>query len=316
MAFKGLFIGIDRYESPGVNWLNCAVRDAVALHALFEDNFGGRAVLLKDENATRAAMLSELDGLSYCEPDDVVVICFSGHGTETHELVPYDLSPSDFEGSAISLNELGDFCARIPARRLLLVLDCCFAGGMGAKAIEVEGRPRDVLSVEAKLDRISGDGRVILTAANPTERAWENPRIGHGFLTYYLIEALLGPDEVRTGDQISVLQVLHHVVQRVTNAARSIRKTQNPAIRGTFNDEYTWPVFTKGPLYEAAFPEYAGAVANADLQSLGAFGFPGELIASWGAEIPSLNQLQIDAINDFGVLHGEHLVTSAPTWRR
>ena len=34
MAFKGLFIGIDRYDSPEINWLSCANRDAKALHAL------------------------------------------------------------------------------------------------------------------------------------------------------------------------------------------------------------------------------------------------------------------------------------------
>jgi helicase len=33
MAFKGLFIGIDRYDSPEINWLSCANRDAKALHA-------------------------------------------------------------------------------------------------------------------------------------------------------------------------------------------------------------------------------------------------------------------------------------------
>jgi hypothetical protein len=34
MAFKELFIGIDRYDSPEINWLSCANRDAKALHAL------------------------------------------------------------------------------------------------------------------------------------------------------------------------------------------------------------------------------------------------------------------------------------------
>ena len=37
MAFKGLFIGIDRYASDGINWLSCARRDAAALHGLFTE---------------------------------------------------------------------------------------------------------------------------------------------------------------------------------------------------------------------------------------------------------------------------------------
>ncbi len=54
MAFRGLFIGIDRYASPGVNWLSCAGRDARALHALFTDSFGGETTLLLDDQATVA----------------------------------------------------------------------------------------------------------------------------------------------------------------------------------------------------------------------------------------------------------------------
>jgi helicase len=46
MAFRGLFIGIDRYVSPDVDELTCAGRDAVALEALFSDTLGETTVLL------------------------------------------------------------------------------------------------------------------------------------------------------------------------------------------------------------------------------------------------------------------------------
>jgi helicase len=65
-----------------------------------------------------------------------VVIAFSGHGTETHELVAHDTDPRDIARRAISLTTLGELCSRIPSRRLLIVLDCCFSGGMGAKALQ------------------------------------------------------------------------------------------------------------------------------------------------------------------------------------
>jgi uncharacterized caspase-like protein len=193
MAFKGLFIGIDRYASAEINWLSCARRDATALHALFTDTLGGDTALLTDGQATAAAIGECFDRLAASDPDDVVVIAFSGHGTETHELVTHDTDPYDLAASTISLTTLGERCARIPPRRLLIVLDCCFSGGMGAKALQVEGFPRDIQSVEGKLNQISGQGRVILTASGPTERAWESPRLGHGFLTLHLLEASVTP---------------------------------------------------------------------------------------------------------------------------
>src|ERR1700686_1025348 len=164
MAFKGLFIGIDRYASPEINWLSCAGRDAIALHALFTDALGGDTTLLTDGEATVPRIRECLEALTASSPDDVVVIAFSGHGTETHELVTHDTDPYNLAATTIPLTNLGEWCARIPARRLLIVLDCCFSGGMGAKALQAEGFPRDIQSVEAKLNHISGHGRVILTA--------------------------------------------------------------------------------------------------------------------------------------------------------
>src|SRR5262245_55200651 len=64
MRFHGLFIGVDRYQAAGVNWLSSAVRDATALHALFTDSFGGNTSLLVDGDATGRAIRDELAKLA------------------------------------------------------------------------------------------------------------------------------------------------------------------------------------------------------------------------------------------------------------
>ncbi len=277
------------------------------------DTFGGAGELLTDTEATVTAIREGFERLSRSAPDDVVVIAFSGHGTETHELVAHDTDPYDLASTTVPLTTLEEWCARIPARRLLIVLDCCFSGGMGAEALQVEGIARDVQSVEGKLNRISGEGRVILTASGASERAWESARVGHGFLTLHLLEALRGPEEIREGDRIGVLRLLDYVVRRVADAARQIHREQTPAVRGTFDGEFTWPVFAPGDIYRAAFPETAQAVATAEIASLAHFGFPQAVVEAWAGGIPRLNQLQLDAINDYGLLRGEHVVASAPT---
>jgi helicase len=131
--FRGIFIGIDRHASTSINWLSCACRDAVAMHALFTDNLAGETVLLRDSDATRAGIEAQFKKLETCEPEDFVVIAFSGHGTETHELVTYDADPADFKRSCIPLDVLAEWIARIPARNLMFVLDCCFSGGSGRR---------------------------------------------------------------------------------------------------------------------------------------------------------------------------------------
>lgn len=313
MKFYGLFIGIDRYASPTINWLNCAVRDAKALYGLFTDNLGNNTKLLIDKNATRVAIESEFNKLSECNNDDVVVIAFSGHGTETHELVTYDADRSNLNGTCISLDVLSEWLSRIRANRLIFILDCCFSGGMGAKALQVDMVARELRSTEELLKQLSGEGRLIITASLATEKAWENQKYGHGLLTYHLLSAIQGAEEATKAGKIGVYRLLEYVTQRVIDDASKLGKPQHPTLRGTINGDLTWPVFKPGTLYQSLFPECTKHKITTDIKSLTVYGFPEELLKVWAGLIPSLNQLQVDAINEFNLLDGEHIVVSAPT---
>ncbi|MFI5346606.1 MAG: caspase family protein, partial [Elusimicrobiota bacterium] len=313
VAYHGLFVGIDRYKSPYINWLGCAKRDAVALQALFTDNLGAGGVLLTDEQATRAAITAEFEKLSRCSPDDVVIVSYSGHGSPTHELITHDADVRDLARTAIPLAELTEWFAKIPARRLVCILDCCFAGGMGAKVLVLESTPRGLDSVEKFLNGMSGDGRLILTAATATQEAYENGRMGHGLLTHYLMEALQGAEEVRENGRLSVYKLLEYVTKRVTDSAGAFGKPQHPTLRGTLDGALSWPIFKAGEAYRTAFPERAQGPVTEDVQSLASHGFPQTVLTGWAGSIKKLNPLQLAAINEYGLFQGGHLVVSAPT---
>ena len=91
---------------------------------------------------------------------------------------------------------------------------------MGAKALEVEGVPRDFQSVDGKLNQIGGAGRVVLIASGATQRAWGSARLGHGFLTLHLVDAPQGPEEIREGGQLAVLRMLDYGLPPVTRWQR------------------------------------------------------------------------------------------------
>src|ERR1043166_7952108 len=134
MAFKSLFIGIDQYKSPLISNLSCSARDAQMLHALFGDAFGdSESILLTNGDATRAAVVGKIKELQTSKPEDVVLIGFSGHGSDSHHLITYDADPLTLDLTALHLDELTDLFSHIPASNLILLLDCCFAGGAGAK---------------------------------------------------------------------------------------------------------------------------------------------------------------------------------------
>jgi len=313
MSFRGLFVGIDRYQSPSVKRLSCACRDATALYALFTDTLGTGGVRLLDSEATKANIVAQLEDLTKCHADDVVVLSFSGHGSTTHELVTHDAAPFNLKGTCLSLEELGTWFTKIPAKRLICFLDCCFSGELGAKVLTTDLASRDHRSAEALLEQMAGEGRIIFTASAGDEPAWENQKLGHGIMTGFLLQALQGVEEVLQAGKISVLRLLQYVTTRVVASASSHGHPQNPTIKGKFEGELTWPPFVPGDQYRAAFPELSKAKVTGDLASLESHGFPKELLATWGKLIPSLNQLQQDAINDFGLLDGDNLIVSAPT---
>ena len=291
MVFRGLFIGIDRYQSPDANTLNCAVRDAQALHALFTDTLKEQCEnkLLTNENATKKTIEDAFEELYQASEDDVVFISFSGHGSDTHEIVPHDYNSHDVKNTSIPLEELQTWFEKIPAKTVVLLLDCCFSGGLGAKVLRSEMRPRMTKSVDTLLNELCGEGRVILTASSAEEAAWENQKVGHGLLTYFFVEALKGAEEVIDAGKVSILKLLEYVSKKVKDAASNYGHPQNPALRGTIDAHIMWPVFVIGDLYKDYFPDFSDAKATSELESLKSFGFPDQVIECWASSIPSLN---------------------------
>lgn len=314
MAFQSLFIGIDKYQSPLIGDLSCAARDAKALHALFADSFGAEgSELLTDAAATRQAIITAIEGLQSADHDDVVIISFSGHGSDTHHLITHDCDPLALDQTAIHLDEFTELFARIPAANLILLLDCCFSGGAGAKVFHAPTATRSLESAEALLAKIGGRGRLIFTASTADQEALEDNRHGHGIFTFYLIEAFRGAPEIVKADRISILALTDFVTRSVMSAAQQMRHLQEPTLKGNIEGDLQFPVLKPGTSFIALFPQGRHVVASADIASLAQFSFPGALLDSLQASIPSLNQLQLDAINGCGLFDRQHLVVSAPT---
>ncbi len=319
-AFFGLYVGIDRYHSPLVSNLASAVRDAKALHALFSDNLSGEHVLLANNNATTARLRHQLRALqAKTTGNDFVVITFSGHGSDTHEIVSFDTDPFDIAGTGLPLDEFTELVSGVPARHLLVVLDCCFSGGAGAKVLHAPRRSRGgpgglPKSTEAFMQQMVGTGRVILTASTADQEAWEDPRLGHGYLTYYLLQALLGSGSNTDSGSVELFSLLRYVTQSViASASGTYRARQEPTLRGQWDGDVTWPAFVPGAAYNALFPSTKRKPVTGSIDSLSPYGLPSAALARWSDRLPGLNRLQQDAVNLGGLFDQHNLLVMAPT---
>lgn len=309
---RGLFIGIDRYSSP-VTRLSCATNDARALSALFEDTVDGPVTVLLDADASRARILEELTALRMSEPDDLVVVSFSGHGTDDHLLVPVDVDVEDLTRSCISLKALAVALDAIPGH-LLVFLDCCFSGGFGGARVFAPTSERSMFEDRTVVAALAGgSGRVVVTASAAGEPALETTATGHGIFTHHLLSALQGQDQLGENGRIRWLALFDVVTRNVVEEARRLGAAQTPTVYGSLDGVPSLPRLFAGVRYAEQFPNRVRSPASSDWASLASFGFSEAMLERWARSIPSLNQLQLDAVNDFGVLDGKSVLVSAPT---
>ena len=310
---RGLFIGIDRYASP-VTRLSCAAADAIALASLFADTHVGEVTQLLNGEASAAGIRAALTALQAAVEDDVIVISFSGHGTESHELVPVDVDVDDLAGSCITLGELAGLLDKIPSKHLVVILDCCFSGGFGGGRVFAPTQTRSMLEDRTELEGLArGSGRVVITASGAGEPALETSEFGHGLLSHYLIQGLQGKDGVGRDGRIPLTDLFTYVMKGVLDAADCMREVQTPTLYGSIEGAPSLQQLVPGAAYGAAFPSRVRPAATAEWSSLVPYGVRQQYVDLWAAEMPGLNDLQLEAINDHGLLDGASCLVVAPT---
>ncbi len=152
-----------------------------------------------DIEALPAGAPAVLDKLHPAQPEDEVFIYFAGHGAATDQrfyLIPYDLGYAESRAGldqagwmsivdhSISDLELEDALEKVDARDLILVIDACNSG----QALEAEERRRGPMNSPGLAQLAYEKGMYVLTAAQGYQAALEVKELGHGLLTFALVE--------------------------------------------------------------------------------------------------------------------------------
>jgi WD40 repeat protein/uncharacterized caspase-like protein len=219
-----LAVGVDHYANSTFD-LQFAVADAQAFAQELQHQQEKlstydrvQVISLLDSNATRSNLLAaftrlagtdtgplppsapaELSKIQPSQPEDAVFVYFAGHGMADGPrfyLIPHDLG---YRGSrnaidaeamktliahSISDEELDRAFEGIDAGRMVLVIDACNSG----QALEAEEKRRGPMNSKGLAQLAYEKGMYILTAAQGYQQAKEISRLGHGLLTYALVE--------------------------------------------------------------------------------------------------------------------------------
>ena len=305
---KAVVIGVGRHRDERVKESSAASRDAIALAAAIRDGEADADVQrLIDADADHAsvseALAQALEGASH---DDDVLITFSGHASHAGDLFLYDTNPDNLQGTALSLQSLADQWRASQARSVIVVLDSCFSGAASMRAWPGENTARSTDPVA--LEKLVGPGRLILTSSRVDEPAYEDPATRHGLLTDAMLTVLSEND-----GPSNALAAIGQISEAVTTRAAVLGRIQTPVLLGEADADVRFPALEKGAAYESAFPRRPPIVISDPVCELSAFGFPDDVTGAWSKRFETLNGLQLQAVNDYGVLGGKSLLVAAPT---
>lgn len=205
--------------------------------------------VLTGQAATRQGIL---DGLSWLQEriradasgNATAIVYYSGHGwvdtsanPNEFYLIPYDLK-EPVKSRALRAS---DFAAEIDAlkpQRLLVILDCCHAGGMGVKDIQplpggyveaalapaflLKGAPAEGPGAKGMQTLMQGAGRAVISSSKESQPSHIRKDGAMSIFTYHLIEALTGHAQPQEGaSEVLVSDVMSHVWRRVPTSARA-----------------------------------------------------------------------------------------------
>lgn len=225
-----MVVGINHYEDATFAPLHYAQTDAMAIAEALKDPKAGAfdRVLLRVTPAEtqRQTLLntlqSALEGLG---PFDTFILYFSGHGSlelsppisasiakgegksnpspkgnsstsstpgpgRRFHLVAQDSQLETLNQTGISLDDLRGMVRRSRAGRTAIILDSCFSG-QGKSEVTASARQalkEKILDTAHPTEQTSSSA--LLLAAHLGGSAYEDPTLGHGIYTHYLLKAL------------------------------------------------------------------------------------------------------------------------------
>ena len=241
---SALIVASYEYEDPGLTRLRAPAQDAEALAAVLGNPEVGAFEIQTVLNAPAHTITRTMERFFADRGvDDLLLLHYSGHGVkdETGDLY-FAAANTELEylsATGVSSDFVNRLMSRTRARRVVLLLDCCYAGaferGLGT-------RGDSSLHLE---ERLSGRGRAVITASTAMEYAFEGTDLdatqegSPSVFTSALVQGLSSGDADQDQDGMIGLDELYEYVY---DAVRRVTPNQTPS---------KWSLGMQGELYVA-----------------------------------------------------------------
>ncbi|HEX9840178.1 MAG TPA: caspase family protein, partial [Anaerolineales bacterium] len=215
-----LIIGNTEYSDPKLEQLSAPGRDAEEFARVLKSPevcaFDEVNILL---NQPEFIVSEAIDGFfDERKPDDLLLLYFSGHGVRDElgalYLAVQNTNRFRLRSTAIKSDFIRDAMDQSRSRRQVLILDCCNSGAFAQGTKAAMG-----VSIGTAPAFQGGYGRVILTASDSTQFAWEGDKIigetDNSLFTHFLVEGLEGEADLDGDGRITVDELYDYAYEMV-----------------------------------------------------------------------------------------------------
>jgi hypothetical protein len=218
-----LIIGNTEYTDPGLAQLTAPGQDAVDFARVLKSadiaGFDNVITLINENISTVNERVDDFFALK--KPDDLLVFYFSGHGVRDEYgelyLAINNTKRARLRSTAIRADYIRESMDQSRSRRQVLILDCCNSGAFaqGTKA-EIGGTMGIATTFEG-----TGYGRVVLTASDATQFAWEGDKVigetTNSLFTHFLVKGLEGEADQDGDGTITVDELYDYAYEEIVN---------------------------------------------------------------------------------------------------
>ena len=215
-----LVIGNTEYADTGLAQLTSPGKDAEDFGRVLKDPricaFDDVKVLLNQpEHIVRRAIEVYFDQR---KPDDLIVFYFSGHGIRDElgalYLAVKNTVRSRLRSTAVKSDYIREIMEQSRSQRQVLILDCCNSGAFAQGTKAAMGA-----SMGTAVAFEAGYGRIILTASDATQFAWEGDKIigdtNNSLFTHFLVDGLEGKADIDGDGCITVDELYDYAYDKV-----------------------------------------------------------------------------------------------------
>ena len=208
--------------------------------------------LLLDDKATKETLHQALANLAqHCNQDSTIFIYISSHGGQIESgehmgeyLLPVQIdytSEESFVETAISGTQFTKALHAIPAKKKVVIFDCCHAGGISqlkdANAPVIKaGLPESYYNVLKQ-----GQGTVILASSRSTEKSYILPGAANSLFTQHLLDGFRG-GAIGAGGVIRIFDVFNYMQPKVTRDCSS----QHPVLIAEVEENFPVALYLGG----------------------------------------------------------------------